>query len=43
MAELNGVIVINKPQNMTSHDVVAILRRKLKTKKIFMIGIIKIY
>ena len=34
MAELNGVIVINKPQNMTSHDVVAILRRKLKTKKI---------
>lgn len=34
MLELNGVIVINKPQNMTSHDVVAILRRKLKTKKI---------
>lgn len=34
MDELNGVIVIDKPQNMTSHDVVAILRRKLKTKKI---------
>lgn len=31
--ELNGVIVINKPQDMTSHDVVAILRKKLKTKK----------
>lgn len=34
MLELNGVVVINKPQNMTSHDVVAIMRRKLKTKKI---------
>lgn len=34
MSEINGVIVIDKPQNMTSHDVVAILRRKLKTKKI---------
>lgn len=32
--ELNGVIVINKPQDMTSHDVVAILRKKLKTKKV---------
>lgn len=31
---MNGVVVINKPQNMTSHDVVAIMRRKLKTKKI---------
>lgn len=31
---LNGILVIDKPQNMTSHDVVAILRRKLKTKKI---------
>lgn len=31
---MNGIVVIDKPQNMTSHDVVAILRRKLKTKKI---------
>ena len=31
---MNGVVVVNKPQNMTSHDVVAIMRRKLKTKKI---------
>lgn len=31
---INGVIVIDKPMNMTSHDVVAIMRRKLKTKKI---------
>lgn len=31
---LSGVVVINKPQDMTSHDVVAIMRKKLKTKKI---------
>lgn len=31
---INGVIVIDKPVDMTSHDVVAIMRRKLKTKKI---------
>ncbi|MDW7660677.1 MAG: tRNA pseudouridine(55) synthase TruB [Bacillota bacterium] len=31
---INGVIVIDKPMDMTSHDVVAIMRRKLKTKKI---------
>lgn len=32
--EKSGVIVINKPQQMTSHDVVAIVRRTLKTKKV---------
>jgi tRNA pseudouridine55 synthase len=32
--EINGVIVIDKPQNMTSHDVVAIMRKRLNTKKI---------
>lgn len=32
--DISGVVVINKPQDMTSHDVVAIMRRKLKTKKI---------
>jgi len=32
--ELNGVVVIDKPQDYTSHDVVAIMRRKLQTKKI---------
>ncbi|WP_459849000.1 tRNA pseudouridine(55) synthase TruB [Fusibacter bizertensis] len=31
---MTGVVVIDKPQNMTSHDVVAIMRKKLKTKKI---------
>lgn len=31
---INGVIIIDKPVDMTSHDVVAIMRRKLKTKKI---------
>jgi tRNA pseudouridine55 synthase len=34
MMELNGVLVVDKPQNMTSHDVVAIMRRALNTKKI---------
>ncbi|GAU79106.1 tRNA pseudouridine(55) synthase TruB [Fusibacter sp. 3D3] len=32
--EINGIIVIDKPKDMTSHDVVAILRKRLKTKKI---------
>ncbi len=32
--ELNGVVVIDKQQEYTSHDVVAIMRRKLQTKKI---------
>ena len=32
--ELNGVLVVDKPQNMTSHDVVSIMRRALKTKKV---------
>ncbi|MBM7560632.1 tRNA pseudouridine(55) synthase TruB [Fusibacter tunisiensis] len=32
--DFNGILVIHKPQNMTSHDVVAILRKKLKMKKI---------
>lgn len=31
---MNGVINIFKPKNMTSHDVVAFLRRKLKIKRI---------
>lgn len=30
----NGILNVNKPQHMTSHDVVAILRRVLGTKKI---------
>lgn len=29
-----GILLINKPQQMTSHDVVAILRRKLNIKRI---------
>ena len=31
---LDGVLLIDKPQQMTSHDVVAIVRRKLQTKKV---------
>lgn len=31
---MNGVLNIFKPQNMTSHDVVAIVRRALQTKKV---------
>ena len=30
---MDGVIIINKPKNMTSHDVVGQLRKILKTKK----------
>ena len=29
-----GILAINKAKNMTSHDVVAILRKKLGTKKV---------
>ncbi|MCX7712143.1 MAG: tRNA pseudouridine(55) synthase TruB [Chthoniobacterales bacterium] len=31
---LDGVLAVDKPQGMTSHDVVALCRRVLKTKKI---------
>jgi len=31
---MNGVLNVYKPQNMTSHDVVAIVRRALQTKKV---------
>lgn len=31
---MNGVLNIYKPQNMTSHDVVSIVRRALNTKKV---------
>lgn len=31
---MDGIIIINKPKNMTSHDVVGQLRKILKTKKI---------
>ncbi len=30
----DGILIINKPSDMTSHDVVAIVRKKLKTKKV---------
>ena len=32
--ELNGVLLLNKPRGMTSHDCVMKLRRLLKTKKV---------
>ena len=34
MENLEGLLLINKPQNMTSFDVIAKLRKKLHTKKI---------
>ncbi len=36
--DLNGLIIINKPTNMTSRDVVNILCKKLQTKSIGHIG-----
>ncbi|MDQ2746619.1 MAG: tRNA pseudouridine(55) synthase TruB, partial [Acidobacteriota bacterium] len=30
----DGILIIDKPENFTSHDVVARLRRILKTKRI---------
>lgn len=35
---MNGLIIINKEKDMTSHDVVAIARKKLKTKRIGHLG-----
>ena len=34
MSELSGVICVNKPQDFTSFDVVAIMRRAAGTRKI---------
>lgn len=34
MEQLHGLLLINKPSGMTSHDVVAIVRRILKTKSV---------
>lgn len=34
MPELNGILLINKPEGFTSHDVVAKLRGMLRTKRI---------
>ena len=31
---MNGILVINKPQNYTSRDIVNIVSKKLGTKKI---------
>ena len=35
---MNGIIVIDKPINMTSHDVVSQVRKTLKTKKVGHLG-----
>ena len=32
--EIDGVLLVDKAQGMTSHDVVAITRRSLNTKKV---------
>ena len=34
MQKLNGIIVINKPKNYTSHDVVAKVKKLLNIKKV---------
>ena len=34
MSELNGVLIINKPRGITSHDVVAEIRRILHTRRV---------
>ena len=31
---MNGVLIINKPKNYTSHDIVNIVRKKLNIKKV---------
>lgn len=31
---MEGIVIVNKAQNMTSHDVVSIIRRRLKIKKV---------
>jgi len=30
----SGILLINKPKDFSSHDIIAICRRELKTKKI---------
>ena len=30
----DGIIVVDKPSGMTSHDVVAIIRRKIRQKRV---------
>src|SRR5689334_14533259 len=34
MSELNGLLIIDKPEGITSHDVVSRVRRILKTKRV---------
>ncbi len=34
MAELNGIVIINKPKGYTSHDVVNVVRKTLGTRKV---------
>ncbi len=31
---MNGVLLIDKPQDITSHDVVALVRKRFKIKKV---------
>ena len=35
---MNGVIVIDKPKGVTSHDVVASIKRKLRASKVGHLG-----
>ena len=35
---MNGILIINKPRGITSHDVVNIVRRAYKTKKVGHVG-----
>ena len=34
MAELNGIVVVNKAMDYTSHDVVNVVRKILGTRKV---------
>ena len=35
---MDGILVVNKPKDITSHDVVNIVRRAYKTKKVGHVG-----
>src|SRR5437016_6791782 len=35
---MNGILIIDKPEGMTSHDVVQAIRKRLKTSKVGHLG-----
>lgn len=40
---MDGIILINKPQGMTSHDVVNRVRRIMHTKKVDIVGLLTLW